>query len=216
MGTGDALAVVTGILGIAAGKMLNKGLLIAYMVLGIICALWFAAAIPLFSAATLVCGAVNDVVDGACQNAAGEPYCCFACDVDTCGGAGCMWQGPYTDGYCYVPAGAPEVESPCDKNCCGPCQKPYQSGTMMPEATADVVGTPVPCGLKTSQPSVVDAHSGAPLTCPAWNSGDSREVSYNCCSPVSNLANTYPVSENEVVVSRKSVPGGGMPAVNAQ
>jgi hypothetical protein len=118
MGTGDTLAIGTGILGIAAGKMLNKGLLIAYMVLGIICALWFAAAIPLFTAATVVCGAVNDVVDGACQNAAGEPYCCFACDVDTCGGAGCMWQGPYTDGYCHVPAGAPEVESPCDKNCC--------------------------------------------------------------------------------------------------
>lgn len=104
----------------------------------------------------------------------------------------------------------------CDKNCCGPCQQPYQSGTMMREASADVVGTPVPCGKKTSQPSVVEAHSGAPLTCPAWNSGDNRELSYNCCSPVSNLANTYPVSENEVVVSRKSVQGGGIPAVNVQ
>lgn len=98
----------------------------------------------------------------------------------------------------------------CDRNCCGPCQKPYQSGTMMPEAFAEVAGTPVPCGAKSSQPSLVAAHSDAPLTCAAWNTGDSREVDYNCCSTVQNLANTYPTSADGVVVSRKSV-SGGMP-----
>lgn len=99
----------------------------------------------------------------------------------------------------------------CDRNCCGPCQKPYQSGTMMPEASAEVSGMPIPCGTKSSQPSLVSAYSDAPLTCSAWNTGDSREVSYNCCSTVQNLANTYPTSADGVVVSRKSVPGGGMP-----
>jgi hypothetical protein len=103
----------------------------------------------------------------------------------------------------------------CDKNCCGPCQKPYQSGTMMPEQRADVVGTPVPCGSKVSQPSVVAAHSGTPLTCPAWDTGDSRQMQSNCCSPVSELANTYSAtSADGIVVSRKSVPGGGVPASN--
>ena len=103
----------------------------------------------------------------------------------------------------------------CDANCCSPCQAPYQSGTMMPEASAEVVGTPVPCGTKRSQPALVGAHSDSPLTCAAWNTGDSREVQYNCCSPVQNLANTYPHSADGVVVSRKSVQGGGMPAVNS-
>ena len=32
----------------------------------------------------------------------------------------------------------------CSKNCCGPCQPPYDLGTMMPEASAQVVGGPVP------------------------------------------------------------------------
>lgn len=102
----------------------------------------------------------------------------------------------------------------CDANCCSPCQAPYQSGTMMPEASAEVVGTPVPCGSKHSQPALVGAHSDSPLTCAAWNTGDSRKVTHNCCSPVQNLANTYPHSANGVVVSRKSVQGGGMPAVD--
>ena len=103
----------------------------------------------------------------------------------------------------------------CDRNCCGPCQKPYQVGTMGREAQADVVGAPVPCGEKSSQPSVVEAHSGQPLACPAWNSGNSRATETNCCSPVANLASTYPVDPSSVVVSRKSVQGGGMPMVTA-
>lgn len=103
----------------------------------------------------------------------------------------------------------------CDRNCCGPCQKPYQIGTMNREEQADVSGPPVPCGKKKSQASVVEAHSGAPLTCPAWNSSNTRAYETNCCSPVSNLANTYPHSTDAVVVSRKSVQGGGVPMVNA-
>ena len=98
----------------------------------------------------------------------------------------------------------------CDRNCCGPCQKPYQTGTMMPEAYAEVVGTPIPCGSKSSQSSVVEAHSNAPLTCSAWDSGDGRTYGNNTCSTVQNLANTYPVSADGVVVSRKSSPGGGV------
>ena len=83
------------------------------------------------------------------------------------------------------------------------------------EAQADVVEAPVPCGEKTSQPSVVDAHSGQPLACPVWNSGNSRETESNCCSPVGDLANTFPVDPDSVVVSRKSVHGGGVPMVSA-
>eukprot|EP01043_Picozoa_sp_COSAG02_P102663 COSAG02_NODE_38679_length_426_cov_0.883792_1_plen_72_part_01 len=71
------LAIVTGGLGIAAGKMQNKGLLIAYMVLAILTALWFAAGIGPFTLLAGACGAVNDLVEGACVNAAGEQYCCF-------------------------------------------------------------------------------------------------------------------------------------------
>lgn len=102
----------------------------------------------------------------------------------------------------------------CARNCCGPCQPPYQSGTMMPEAAADVTGTPLPCGNKYSQQALVKAHSTAPLACAAWNAGDAREVDYNCCSPVANLANTYPAALDQVTVHRKSV-RGGMPRVSA-
>ena len=103
----------------------------------------------------------------------------------------------------------------CERNCCGPCQKPYQSGTMMPEAFAEVVDGPVPCGTKTSQPSRVQAYSNSPLACSAWDTGDSKEVAYNCCSTVQNLANTYPVSPDGVVVQRKSVQSGGKPSINS-
>lgn len=104
----------------------------------------------------------------------------------------------------------------CDRNCCGPCQRPYQSGTMLREAQAYTTGTPVPCGEKMSHASVVQAHSGSPLTCPSWNVSNTRANKSNCCSPVSNLANTYSHSADAVVVSRKSVPGGGEPIVNAR
>lgn len=101
----------------------------------------------------------------------------------------------------------------CAKNCCGPCQEPYQLGTMMRENSAEVVGEPVPCGTKTSAAPMVSAHSNAPLTCNAWTVGDNRNLDYNCCSPVKQLANQYPHSHNDVVVVRKSSPGGGMPAL---
>lgn len=101
----------------------------------------------------------------------------------------------------------------CSKNCCGPCQPPYDLGTMMPEASAQVVGGPVPCGPKSSSAPLVGAHSNAPLTCAAWSVGDNRDLDYNCCSPVSNLANQYPHSHDDVVITRKAVQGGGMPAV---
>jgi hypothetical protein len=97
----------------------------------------------------------------------------------------------------------------CERNCCGPCQKPYQSGTMMPEATGDVLGTPVGCSTKTSQPSVVPTHSSAPLSCSAWDSGNVHAPEYNCCSPVKDLSNMYPTPSNNVVVSRRSQPFGG-------
>ena len=43
----------------------------------------------------------------------------------------------------------------CSKNCCGPCQAPYQLSTTMPEASAMVLGGPVPCGQKTSMEPIV-------------------------------------------------------------
>lgn len=117
---GDVLAIVTGGLGIAAGKMQNKGLLIAYMVLAILTALWFAAGIVPFTALTAGCGVVNDLVEGACVNAAGEQYCCFACTQTDCGGNGCLWVPGYTEGYCSPPEGelAADLPDPCDKTCC--------------------------------------------------------------------------------------------------
>ena len=110
----------------------------------------------------------------------------------------------------------------CDKNCCGPCQAPYQVGTMMPEKQAPVsgatmvnTGEPMPCGPTQSQMPVVDAHTGNPLNCPSWSTSNTRNMPYNCCSPVSNLANTYPISKDGVIVSRLAVQGGGKPSVNA-
>ena len=117
MGVGDWIAIVTGSVGIAAGKQLNKGYLIAYLILGIICALYATISVAGFKVFVAGCGVANEFVDLTCQNAAGEPFCCSACDVGTCGGAGCMWQGPYTDGTCFGPV-APEVARPCDKDCC--------------------------------------------------------------------------------------------------
>jgi hypothetical protein len=99
----------------------------------------------------------------------------------------------------------------CDKNCCGPCQEPYQSGTMMHEASAEVVGAEVPCGQKRSVPTPVRTHSNSPLACDAWSVGDNREMSSNCCSPLLNLANRYPHAEDDVFVARKAVQGGGVP-----
>lgn len=98
----------------------------------------------------------------------------------------------------------------CNRNCCGPCQKPYQTGTMMPEAAADVLGAPVGCGTKTSQPAVVSAHSNAPLACSAWDSGHQSLTEENCCSPVKDLSNAFPAPASNVVVSRKSQPFGGV------
>jgi hypothetical protein len=101
----------------------------------------------------------------------------------------------------------------CGKNCCGPCQAPYELGTTMPGASAEIVGEPVPCGTKTSSAPLAGAHSDTPLTCGAWSVGDNRALDYNCCSPVSNLANQYPHSHDDVAIVRKAVPGGGMPAM---
>ena len=85
----------------------------------------------------------------------------------------------------------------------------------MKEARAPVVGGPVPCGPKiSSEAPLVGAHGNAPLTCAAWCVGDNRDLDYNCCSPVSNLANQYPHSHDDAVVTRKAVPGGGTPAVD--
>lgn len=98
----DAMAIVTGIVGIVAGKMLNKRLLISYMILGIICALvfWAATVSPTYHFGRTPCYAHGNY--GRCNNEHGA-YCCAACDPGTCGGAGCMWQEPYTTGRCEVP-----------------------------------------------------------------------------------------------------------------
>ena len=117
----DGLAIVTGIVGIAAGKVLNKGLLIAYMFLAIICGILFAIAVPAFGLVVATCETGSAFINALCQNAAGEPYCCGACEQNTCGGAGCVWRGSYTTAKCVVPAGAPEsadVPRRCDYDCC--------------------------------------------------------------------------------------------------
>lgn len=113
------IAIVAGALGIAAGKTSNKGLLIAYMVLAIITAIYFALAIGTFGALTLTCSAVNDLVDAACTNDAGESYCCFACTEAMCEGqGGCLWVPEYTDGSCVSDDNSPLPSDPCDKDCC--------------------------------------------------------------------------------------------------
>jgi len=114
---GDILAIGTGAIGIAAGKMQNKALLIAYMVLAIITALWFGAGILPFSVLTSLCGTVNDLVDATCTNDAGEPYCCYACTESTCPTTGCMWVPEYTTGSCQADEGV-TLPTPCDKQCC--------------------------------------------------------------------------------------------------
>lgn len=117
----DALAIVTGIVGIAAGKVSNKGLLIAYMILGVICAIVFAIAVPAFGLVASTCEAGTALINMLCQNAAGEPYCCSACEQNTCGGAGCMWRGSYTTASCVIPPGetlSADVPEPCDYFCC--------------------------------------------------------------------------------------------------
>ena len=101
-------------------------------------------------------------------------------------------------------------EEACSSNCCSPCQKPYQIGTTLPESTANVVGGPVPCGQKQSKNPMVDSHSGKPLGCTAWNVGDSKHVQ-NCCTPTQDAVNYYQYEKDDINVSRKSVPGGGIP-----
>ena len=118
VGLADLLAIATGVIGIAAGKMLNKGLLVAYMVCGILTALVFALAVPAFTLLAASCGMGKSMLDDLCQNGAGEASCCHACnDLTTCGGAACMWVPAYTDSYCRASAGE-AVPSPCDKVCC--------------------------------------------------------------------------------------------------
>merc|ERR1711939_1140863 len=123
-GLGDMFALITGGLGIGAGKMMNKGLLIAYMVTCIITAIWFALAIAPFGLLAAGCSVVNDIVDAACQNSAGESYCCFACTEALCSGteAGCLWVPSYTTASCNLnnvaAADVPDDTSDCDKDCC--------------------------------------------------------------------------------------------------
>ena len=97
----------------------------------------------------------------------------------------------------------------CNKNCCGPCQSPYQTSTTMPEAQANVTNASVPCGTKKSVESDINAYSNSPLRCESWDSGV-VEVSKNCCTPPNDAANYYPASMSDVIVHRKSVPGGGV------
>ena len=81
---------------------------------------------------------------------------------------------------------------------------------MLPEKSAMVTGTPVTCGATVSQDPLVPAYSDSPLACDAWNAGNTSTAP-NCCTPQQSAVNYYPEVLDDTVVTRKSVPGGGMP-----
>ncbi len=101
-------------------------------------------------------------------------------------------------------------EEACSANCCGPCQKPYQIGTTLPEKSAEIMGGPVPCGQKESQLPLINSYNGKPLGCSSWNVGDSKRTQ-NCCTPSLEAVNYYQFEKDNINVTRKAVPGGGIP-----
>ena len=101
----------------------------------------------------------------------------------------------------------------CQKNCCGPCQKPYNTGTMLPEkniskCTSGVCGTLVtdPNGLGLGR-DYSNVDSG---TCANWPEALPVNQPKNMCRPDKNNFNYYPYDRKQVAITRLTSPSGGV------
>ena len=101
----------------------------------------------------------------------------------------------------------------CKKNCCGPCEKPYNTGTMLPEQSMQK------CDAKSCNVDFVNKnglgigrkYSDNSSSCNSWPKSLPVNQSYNCCVDSGSLFNYYNHVDKKAQgkLSRKTVPGGG-------
>jgi len=108
----------------------------------------------------------------------------------------------------------------CQKNCCGPCEKPYETGTMLPEKNVQTcnTGTCTVNRLNNRGLGLGRSYSEKSIKCGNWPSSLPLNQPNNCCSTPEDEFYQKPddIDIGKKNTNRLTIPGGAMLGQNYQ